>query len=82
MLSAPPTTETTLPSLTVLMEVLSTRQLPGSYELVSALLEILGRVASLRDIAQSEISYLQQLIMAAVEASALQIKVRLFMMKL
>lgn len=64
------------------MEVLSTRQLPGSYELVSALLEILGRVASLRDIAQSEISYLQQLIMAAVEASALQIKVRLFMMKL
>ena len=64
------------------MEGLSTRQLPGSYELVSALLEILGRVASLRDIAQSEISYLQQLIMAAVEASALQIKVRLFMMKL
>ena len=64
------------------MEVLSTQQLPGSYELVSALLEILGRVASLQGIAQSEISYLQQLIMTAVEASALQIKVRLFMMKL
>lgn len=60
--------------LTVFLEALASQELPGSLELVSALLEVLGRVAGLQDVAQSEISYLEQLLMTAIESSALQIK--------
>jgi hypothetical protein len=55
--------------------VLAGQQLPGSYELVSALLEVLARVAALPEVPQSELRYIEQLLMTGIESTALQIKV-------
>ena len=65
-----------LADLTVLAEVLSKQRLAGSYELVSALLEVLGRVASIQDVSHAEIRYIEQLLMSAIESTALRINVR------
>ena len=65
-----------LADLTVLAEVLSKQRLAGSYELVSALLEVLGRMASIQDVSHAEIRYIEQLLMSAIESTALRINVR------
>ncbi|KAF9468309.1 hypothetical protein BDZ94DRAFT_1246474 [Collybia nuda] len=53
--------------LSLLTEVLGTRSLPGSLDLISHLLETLNRVIQSVSPAQADINYIQQLLMSAIE---------------
>lgn len=57
------------------MEVLGTRPLHGSLDLVSHLLETLNRVVQSVSPVQADVSYVEQLLMSAIENSASKIKV-------
>lgn len=69
------TPEDVLPRLSLFVEVLGTRSLPGSLDLISHLLETLNRVVQSVSPAQADVSYVEQLLMSAVENSASKIKV-------
>ncbi len=66
-----------LSRLTFLAEALANHQLPGSLELVSELLEVLGQVVNGSTTSQSDTGYTEQLLMSAVDSAASQVKVRL-----
>jgi U3 small nucleolar RNA-associated protein 10 len=62
-------------SLTLLAEVLAARDLPGSIDLITFLLETLAIVAHSDAPIGSDVVYVEQLLMTAVEASANKITV-------
>lgn len=63
-------------SLAILAEIISAKSLPGSVELVICLLETLSKI--IHDASSSVVdkSYVEQLLMSAVETAAMQIPVR------
>lgn len=67
--------ENTLPCLGLFVEVLGTRSLPGSLDLISNLLETLNRVLQSVTSAQTDINYVEQLLMSAIENAASKVKV-------
>ncbi|PFH46286.1 hypothetical protein AMATHDRAFT_155738 [Amanita thiersii Skay4041] len=60
----------TLRRLMLLVEVLGTKPLPGSLDLISQLLEMLNRVSQCIPSALSDVSYIEQMLMSAVESAA------------
>jgi hypothetical protein len=66
----------TLSMLTLLAEVLAINALPGSFELISRLLDILNKLVQYVSLPHVDLSYIQQLLMTAVENSASKILVR------
>jgi U3 small nucleolar RNA-associated protein 10 len=60
------------------MEVLGTKSLPGSLDLVSCLLETLHNTVQYALSTQADLSFVQQLSMSAIENAAEQITVRYF----
>ena len=69
------TPEDALPRLSLFVEVLGMKPLPGSLDLISHLLETLNRVVQSVSPVQADVSYIEQLLMSAVENSASKIKV-------
>ncbi|KAF9553866.1 hypothetical protein CPC08DRAFT_672807 [Agrocybe pediades] len=65
--------EDTLPRLSLLVEVLGTKSLPGSLDLVSRLLDTLSKIVQVLPQDQADVSYTEQLLMSAVENSASKI---------
>lgn len=60
------------------MEVLTSAKLPGSFELVTDFIDALSRIMSVTlDVADSDVVYVEQLLMSCVELCVSQIKVRL-----
>lgn len=57
------------------MEILGTKSLPGSLDLVSHLLETLNRVVQSISPNQADVSYVEQLLMSAVDSAASKIVV-------
>lgn len=64
--------------LSLFVEVLGTRSLPGSLDLISHLLETLNRVVQSVSPTQADVSYIEQLLMSAIENAANKITVGLF----
>ncbi|KAG6866337.1 hypothetical protein C0991_005804 [Blastosporella zonata] len=62
--------EDTLPRLSLFVEVLAARSLPGSLDLISNLLETLNRVLQSATATQTDASYTEQLLMSAIENAA------------
>ncbi|KAF8064012.1 hypothetical protein FPV67DRAFT_198389 [Lyophyllum atratum] len=62
--------EDALPRLSLFVEVIGTRSLPGSLDLISNLLETLNRVLQSESTAQADMSYVEQLLMSAIENAA------------
>ncbi|TFK37695.1 hypothetical protein BDQ12DRAFT_685121 [Crucibulum laeve] len=62
-----------LPRLTLLVEILGTKSLPGSLELISHLLETLNKVIQSVSSSQADVSYIEQLLMSAIENAATNI---------
>lgn len=58
--------------------MLGTRSLPGSLDLISHLLETLNRVVQSVSPTQADVSYIEQLLMSAIENAANKITVGLF----
>ncbi|KAF9451337.1 hypothetical protein P691DRAFT_663457 [Macrolepiota fuliginosa MF-IS2] len=56
-----------MPELSLLTEVLGTKPLPGSLDLVSALLETLGRLIQSAPSSQADINYVEQMLMSAID---------------
>lgn len=71
--SPPQTTSDQSLPLTILAEVLGTTDIPGSIDLISRLLETLNKVVRSEDMRKSDTSYVCQMLMAAIERSAIQI---------
>ncbi|KAG5637085.1 hypothetical protein H0H81_005818 [Sphagnurus paluster] len=67
------TSDDQIPRLSLFVEVLGARSLPGSLDLVSHLLETLNRVLQSIPCAQAEVSYIEQLLMSAIENAASKI---------
>ena len=67
-----------LPSLGLLMEVLGTKPLPGSLDLISSLLDTLHHTVQYALSTQADLSFVQQLCMSAIENTAEKITVGLF----
>lgn len=65
------------PSLTLLAEILSASPLPGSLDLISRLLDTLNNVLHYEPPAQGDKSYVEQLLMSAVESAANKVVVSL-----
>lgn len=63
----------TIPRLTLLVEILGTKSLPGSLDLISHLLETLNRVVQSISPNQADVSYVEQLLMSAVDSAASKI---------
>ncbi|KAF8797612.1 hypothetical protein BYT27DRAFT_7204423 [Phlegmacium glaucopus] len=63
----------TLPRLSLLVEILGTKSLPGSLDLISCLLDTLNKVVQSFPSAQADVSYIEQLLMSAVESVASKI---------
>jgi U3 small nucleolar RNA-associated protein 10 len=61
--------------LTFLAEILGTKELPGSLDLLTQLLDTLGKIIHHDSPVPSDTSYLCQMLMAAVEEAASKIKV-------
>lgn len=57
------------------MEILGTKSLPGSLDLISHLLDTLSRVVQTLPPAQADVSYIEQLLMSAIESAASKVKV-------
>ncbi|KII90106.1 hypothetical protein PLICRDRAFT_686024 [Plicaturopsis crispa FD-325 SS-3] len=64
-----------LASLALLSDVLSSATLPGSLDLVSCFMETLNKVVHYELPAQTDISYIEQLLMSAIENAASKIAV-------
>lgn len=54
-------------SLSLLGEVLASRKLPGSLELLSRLLETLGKLVQSPESMKGDVAYVEQLLMSAIE---------------
>ncbi|KAF9480276.1 hypothetical protein BDN70DRAFT_905831 [Pholiota conissans] len=67
--------EDTLPRLSLLAEILGTKSLPGSLDLISHLLDTLSKVVQTLPATQADVSYIEQLLMSAIESTASKIKV-------
>ena len=67
-----------LPSLGLLMEVLGTKSLPGSLDLISSLLDTLNHTVQYALSTQADLSFVQQLTMSAIENTAEKITVGFF----
>lgn len=67
--------EDTLPRLSLLVEILGTKSLPGSLDLISHLLDTLSKVVQTLPATQADVSYIEQLLMSAIESAASKIKV-------
>ncbi|PPQ90282.1 hypothetical protein CVT25_013107 [Psilocybe cyanescens] len=65
--------EDALPRLSLLVEILGTKSLPGSLDLISHLLGTLSRIIQVLPPAQADVSYIEQLLMSAVESAASKI---------
>ncbi|EGO02920.1 hypothetical protein SERLA73DRAFT_102973 [Serpula lacrymans var. lacrymans S7.3] len=63
-----------IPSLTLLAEVLGTKDLPGSLDLISSVLETMSKVAHQDSQGASDTNYIVQMLMSAVENIANKIK--------
>ncbi|KDR78387.1 hypothetical protein GALMADRAFT_245550 [Galerina marginata CBS 339.88] len=59
-----------LPRLGFLVEILGTKSLPGSLDLISHLLDTLSKVVQALSPAQADVSYIEQLLMSAIENAA------------
>jgi U3 small nucleolar RNA-associated protein 10 len=75
--SAP--SDDTLPELSLLAEILGSKPLPGSLDLVSALLETLSRLIQSSPPSQADVNYVQQMLMSAIDNAASNIPVCIFM---
>lgn len=62
------------PRITLLAEILSSKALPGSLELISSLLDSLSRIISFTALDRAELLYLEQLLMTCIESAASSIK--------
>ncbi|CAA7262090.1 unnamed protein product [Cyclocybe aegerita] len=60
----------TLPRLSLLAEILGTKSLPGDLDLISRLLDTLNQVVQSLPPTQAEVSYIEQLLMSAIESAA------------
>ena len=67
-----------LSKLTFLAEVMSAQELPGSLDLISALLDSLARILGSVATTRPELIYIEQLFMTCIDSVASQIKVRHF----
>ena len=67
-----------LSKLTFLAEVMSAQELPGSLDLISALLDSLARILDSVATTRPELLYIEQLFMTCIDSVASQIKVRHF----
>ncbi|KAM6493306.1 hypothetical protein JOM56_011440 [Amanita muscaria] len=56
--------------LTLLIEILGTKALPGSLDLISQLLDMINGIARAVSSAQADVSYIEQLLMSAIESAA------------
>lgn len=65
-----PSTADLFPSLALLAEILATSPLPGSVDLISQLLETLNSVLHYESPTQGDKSFVEQLLMTAVEHAA------------
>ena len=65
------------PSLVLLAEILAASSLPGSLDLISRLLDALNSVLHYEPPAQGDKSYIEQLLMSAVENAAQNVIVSL-----
>ncbi|EKM74924.1 hypothetical protein AGABI1DRAFT_123475 [Agaricus bisporus var. burnettii JB137-S8] len=72
----PPGEETTVHQLTLLAEILGTKSLPGSLDLVSALLDTLSKVIQSSSGLRAEANYIEQMLMSAIENAAANIPER------
>jgi U3 small nucleolar RNA-associated protein 10 len=62
--------------LSLLVEVLVSQSLPGSLDLISSILETLNHIVQNASAAQADVSYIEQLLMSAVENVAEKITVK------
>ncbi|KAF8966928.1 armadillo-type protein [Flammula alnicola] len=65
--------EDTLPRLSLLVEILGTKSLPGSLDLITHLLDTLSKIVQALPPTQADVSYIEQLLMSAVESAASKI---------
>lgn len=65
----------TLPRLSLLVEILGTKSLPGSLDLISCLLDTLNKVVQSLPPAQADVNYIEQLLMSAMESVSSKITV-------
>ncbi|KAF8901036.1 armadillo-type protein [Gymnopilus junonius] len=66
-------TDDILPRLGLLVEILGSKSLPGSLDLISHLLDTLSKTVQALSPAQADVSYIQQLLMSALESAASKI---------
>jgi U3 small nucleolar RNA-associated protein 10 len=67
--------DNTLSQLNLFIEALSSSELPESLELLTHLLQTLGQVMQVSTTATTDISFLQQMLMSAIENVASKIRV-------
>lgn len=65
-----------MPQLSLLAEVLGTKDLPGSLDLVSALLEALSKLLQSTPASEADVNYVEQMLMSAIDSTASNILVR------
>jgi U3 small nucleolar RNA-associated protein 10 len=65
----------TLPLLSLLAEVMASKPLPGSLDLVSRLLETLSKVVQASTSTEADVAYIEQSLMTAIENAATNITV-------
>ncbi len=70
-------TEDPLPRLSILVEILGTKALPGSLDLTSRLFDTLNRVIQNLPATQADVVYISQLLMSAIESTSSKIVVRI-----
>ncbi|KJA17838.1 hypothetical protein HYPSUDRAFT_191636 [Hypholoma sublateritium FD-334 SS-4] len=66
--------EDMLPRLSLLVEILGTKSLPGSLDLITHLLDTLSKVVQTLPPTQADVSYIEQLLMSAIESAASKVK--------
>jgi U3 small nucleolar RNA-associated protein 10 len=64
--------------LSFLVEILGTKPLPGSIELISYLLQVLSNIVQNLSPTEAEVNYTEQLLMSAVESAASRVSVSSF----
>lgn len=65
-----------MPELSLLAEILGTKPLQGSLNLVSCLLETLSKLIQSASASQVDVNYVEQMLMSAIENAASNIPVR------
>ncbi len=68
----------TITELSFLAEILGTKSLPGSLDLVSALLDTLSKLIQRESTSQADVNYVDQMLMSAIDNAASNILVRTF----